>query len=65
MPLTTTAYNSIVVLADLNGTFCASHNGGVRVDLRIDQPRLDIPSEDGVNEGVVVLGQRLMNTLQG
>jgi hypothetical protein len=34
--LTTTASNGVVVLVDLDGTFCASYNGAVGFGLRID-----------------------------
>jgi len=60
MPLTTTGHNCIVVLGDLDGTFCVSYDGGVGVNLRIDQPRLDIPrkSEKGLLNTFVDLGRR-------
>jgi hypothetical protein len=55
--LTTTAHNSIIVLVNLDRTFCGSDSGGVEgVGLRIDQPRLDIPGDDGMNGEVMVLG---------
>ena len=54
--LTTTAHNGIVVLIDLDGTFCAPYNGGVGVGLRIDQPRLDIPSDGEMNDDAAAPG---------
>jgi len=54
MPLTTTARGGIIVLVNLDRTFCGSHNGADGVGLRIDQPRLDIPSDE-MNGDVVAL----------
>lgn len=62
--LTTTTRSGIVVLVDLDGTFCGSYNGGVGVDLRIDQPCLDVPGDDEINGGLKVLGQMLRDTSQ-
>jgi len=53
MPLTTTTRGGIVVLVDLDRTFCGSYNGAGGVGLRIDQPRLDIPSDE-MNDAVVL-----------
>ena len=52
MPLTTTARGGIVVLVNLDRTFCGSYNGAVRIGLRVDQPRLDIPSDE-MNSDIV------------
>ena len=44
MPLTTAARGGVVVLIDLYRTFCGSYSGAGGIGLRINQPRLDIPS---------------------
>ena len=54
MLLTTTARDGIIVLVNLDGTFCAPYNGAVGVGLRIDEPCLDIPGNDRINDGVMI-----------
>ena len=54
MPLTTTARDGIVILVNLDRTFCSSYDGAGRVGLRIDQSRLDIPNDE-TNGDVMVL----------
>ena len=44
LTLTATARSGVVVLIDLYRTFCGSYGGTGGVGLRINQPRLDIPS---------------------
>ena len=50
--LTTRARGGIIVLVNLDGTFCVPYSVGGGVGLRIDQPRLDIPNE--MNVGIIV-----------
>lgn len=61
--LTTTAHSGVAVLADLDRTFCGSHISGGAIG-SINQPRLDIPGENEMNGSVMVLRQRLINTLR-
>lgn len=53
MPLTTTARGGIIILVNLDRTFCGSYSGAGGVGLRIDQPRLDIPSNEMDNKVTV------------
>lgn len=48
----------------MNLDFSASCNGGVGLGLKIEQPRLCVPSGDGMNGDGMDPGYTLMDTLQ-